>query len=136
MKLQFKFIDPYEKKPLKYSNEFKNSLDLIRCGDKQTMRMLNALELLYSALCNNIIAVSYPAQHIHCSDFVDAFSELSQTDKEKRTTYQWKRMTNLAALVASDLKYEDCFGAAVVIQFRTADDAVMKNRSTRDTSHE
>ncbi|NUT75067.1 hypothetical protein HNO86_08450 [Pseudomonas sp. C1C7] len=103
MKLKFKFIAPNEKQPHKYTYEFKNSLDLIRFGDKQTVRMLNALELLYSALCNNVILITCVTQRNSCLDFVDAFTELSQTDKDKRTTRQWKRVTRLASHVASDL---------------------------------
>ena len=137
MKPQFKLVDPNEKKTPEYTHEFENALDLIRFGDKQTMRILNALELLYSALRNNIIVVSYATQRIRCLDFLDVFTELSKTDKEQRTTRQWKRMTSLARLVANDLKYGIYSDPTIIIQFRTAYDAAfMKNWTTRDVSHE
>jgi hypothetical protein len=108
MKLQFKYPALNEKIKSNNSPEFKYSLTQIAIGDMYTLRMLKAIDALYNALSDHVIVVSSDRYKIECLDFVEVFSELTNSDKETRITPQWERVFFLAQVVAYALsRHED-----------------------------
>jgi hypothetical protein len=107
MKLQFKYPTLGEQIKSNNSPDFKYALTQLIIGDMQTLRMLEAMKTLYSALCNHVIVVTTDRYKIECLDFVEVFSELTDTDKETRITAQWERVGFLAQAVACALSQRE-----------------------------
>lgn len=108
MNLQFKYPPLNEKIKSNNSPEFKYFLTQLAVGDMHTLRMLKAMGALYNALSDHVIVVSTDRYKIECLDFVEVFSELTNSDKETRITPQWERVVFLAQAVACALsRHED-----------------------------
>jgi hypothetical protein len=97
MNLRFKYIKSDEDHEFHYNSEFNTAIEQIKHGDPQTVRMNCAIDLFYQSLIGaRTIATSRTSDRIACLDFVEAYGALTQTDKDKRNTRDWRRAYKLA----------------------------------------